>query len=435
MTQSALQRRGYERLDRHALQALQLDRLNALLARILPANRFYAEKLRGVRLPLESFEQFRELPLTAKDEISPTTGGEGGEGGGPALPANLTWPLEQYVRFHQTSGTHGRPLAVYDTAEDWQWWVDCWQYVLDAAEVTQRDRAMLAFSFGPFIGFWSAHEALAARGALIVPGGGMDSRARLEMIERTGATALFCTPTYALRLAEVAAERHIDLRRLPVKSIVVAGEPGGSVPSIRQRIESAWNARLVDHAGASEVGAWGYADRQRRGLHVIESEFIAEFISIAHGGPAAAGELAQLVLTSLGRHGMPAIRYRTGDLVRPAWRDDADNNFVLLDGGVLGRADDMLIVRGVNVFPSAVEQILYGFPEVVEYRLIIRSRGAMDELSLEVEDRLGDPRRIADELYLRLGLRVDVRLAPPSSLPRFEGKARRLVDERDTAIQ
>jgi phenylacetate-CoA ligase len=264
---------------------------------------------------------------------------------------------------------------VLDTDADWQWWIDCWQFVLDAAEVGPEDRAVLAFSFGPFIGFWSAHDAAVARGALVIPSGGMNSLARVELLRRTRATLLFCTPSYALRLAEVAHENRIDPASLFVRRIIVAGEPGGSVPALRRRIETLWNARLIDHAGASEVGPWGYGDKEGRGLFILESEFIAEFRSVAAGERAADGELAELVLTSLGRFGSPVIRYRTGDIVRPRWGSTAENRFVLLDGGVLGRADDMLIVRGVNIFPSAVEQILRSFPEVVDLATCLRQPG------------------------------------------------------------
>jgi phenylacetate-CoA ligase len=430
MPTTSADRRQLELLDRAALERRQLERLNQLLQEVLPDNRFYAAKFAGVKLPLASLEQLAELPLTTKDELI-------GDGSRHALPANLTWPLERYVRFHQTSGTHGRPLAVYDTADDWRWWMEVWQYVLDAAEVTAADRALLAFSFGPFIGFWSAHDALVARGAMVVPGGGLSSRARLELIERTGASVLFCTPSYALRLAETAQEHGVDLAATSIGKIIVAGEPGGSIPAVRDRIESAWQARVYDHAGASEIGPWGYADAQRRGLHVMESEFIAEFLpwtGATVSTDAARHEgVAELVLTSLGREGMPAIRYRTGDLVRPTWPDAGPNRFVLLAGGVLGRADDMLVIRGVNVFPSAIEQIIRSFPEVVEYRMTVRQRGAMDELAIEVEDRLDRPQRIAEELNVRLGMNVEVRSAPLQSLPRFEGKGRRLVDERKPA--
>jgi len=259
----------------------------------------------------------------------------------------------------------------------------------------------------------------------------MNSLARLDLIKRIGATALFCTPTYALHLAEVAEENKISLAHFGVRKIVVAGETGGSVAATRARIENAWNARVTDHSGSSEVGPWGYGDQQQTGLHILESEFIAEFFSIETGKPASSGELSHLVLTSLGRHGMPVIRYRTGDLVKPTWPQEGRNRFVLLEEGVLGRADDMMVVRGVNIFPSSIEQILRSFPEVVEFRLTARKRGEMDEMVVEVEDHLQNPLRIAKELHLRLGLKVDVRLAPAMSLPRFEGKGERFVDLRE----
>ncbi len=301
---------------------------------------------------------------------------------------------------------------------------------------------MLAFSFGPFIGFWSTRDALAARGSLVIPGGGMSSRTRLDLIRRTGSTALFCTPTYAMHLADAAEEHRESLVDSSIRKIVVAGEPGGSVSSIRRRIEEAWGARVVDHAGASEIGPWGYGDAEGRGLHVLESEFIAEFLTFPGGLPARTGELAQLVLTSLGRRGMPVIRYRTGDLVRPTWLESSGgatsdteapqgksaNRFVLLRGGVLGRADDMMIVRGVNIFPSSIDEIVRSFPEVIEYRMTVRKRGEMDELAVEVEDRLDNPARIADELNLRSGLKVEVKGVAAMSLPRFEGKGKRFVD-------
>jgi phenylacetate-CoA ligase len=252
---------------------------------------------------------------------------------------------------------------------------------------------------------------------------------RLELIRSSRATVVLCTPSYALRMAEVAAENQIDVASLDVRRIIVAGEPGGSVPEIRRRIELAWNARVVDHGGASEIGPWGYADRHDRGLHITESEFIAEFLSVATGKPAEPSELSELVLTNLGRCGSPVIRYRTGDLVRPTW-EQGQNRFVLLEGGILTRADDMMIVRGVNVFPSSVEQILRSFPEVVEYRLIARKNGTMDELRIEVEDRLEQPDRILKELQVRLGLKVEVQCVPLGSLPRSDGKGKHFVDER-----
>jgi len=417
------ERRRIEALDSESLARHQLARLNALLEIVLPHNRFYADKLSGVKLPLKSLDELASLPFTFKDELIGSA-----EGGG--LAANLTYPAENYVRFHHTSGTRGRPMVVLDTAEDWKWWIDAWQFVLDAADVTAEDRALMAFSFGPFIGFWTAFDAVSQRGGLVIPSGGLSSVARLELMRTSSATALFCTPTYALHLAEKAAEIDFDVAESAIRVVIVAGEPGGSLPAVRERIETAYRAKVIDHAGATEVGPWGFGDLSGRGLHINEDAFIAEFLSVETGRAAGEGELAELVLTTLGRSGCPVLRYRTGDLVRPTWNNDGPNRFVLLEGGLLGRTDDMMVIRGVNIFPSSIEQILRSFPEVVEFRIVAHKEGEMDALTIEVEDRLGDPARIAKELRLRLELRVQVNCVEIGSLPRFEGKGKRFVDNR-----
>lgn len=417
------ERRRLTQADHANLVQGQLDSLNRMLSFVLPRNQFYREKLGSNDLQIKNLEQLRELPFTYKDELIENERQRG-------FPANLTFPLDHYVRLHRTSGMRARPLVVLDTPEDWVWWIKTWQFVLDAAEIDSSDRCLLAFSFGPFIGFWSAFDAIVARNAMAIPSGGMNTLARLELLRSTRATAMFCTPSYALHLAEVATANQIDVSDLAVRRIVVAGEPGGSIPAIRSQIESFWNAKVIDHGGASEIGPWGFADPAQRGLYINESEFIAEFLSAETGQPADEGELSELVLTSLGRWGSPVIRYRTGDLVRPTWNDDQACRFVLLQGGVLGRTDDMMVIRGVNVFPSSIEQILRSFPEVIEYRMTVLKQGAMDHLLIEVEDRLDQPDRIQTELRLRLGLRVEVACVPMGSLPRFEGKGRRFVDKR-----
>ena len=420
-TPAGLDERTYrdeiQSLSREALECLQLEKLNTLLAQIVPANRFYQKKLGDLKA-LESLEQLKHIPFTNKSELL-------SEG---LFANNLTWPVDQYVRFHRTSGTTGKPLAVLDTADDWIWWMNVWQYVLDAAEVHSSDRAFLAFSFGPFIGFWSAHDAIVARGAMSIPGGGLSTRARLDLIKDSRPTVLLCTPTYALRLAEVAAANDSDLRASSVTRIIVAGEPGGSIPSIRTRIEKAWDAKLIDHAGASEIGPWGFGDANQTGLHICEAEFIAEVIDPESGNAIQPGETGELVLTCLGRPGSPLLRYRTGDRVLPTNADGS--NFVLLKGGVLGRDDDMIVIRGVNVFPSAVEEILRTFEDVIEYRITAFKNGAMDGLTIEVEDQTENTGRIKDAIEVGLGLRVQVILAEANSLPRFEAKGRRFIDNR-----
>ena len=318
-------------------------------------------------------------------------------------------------------------MRILDTDADWQWWIEAWQWVLDAAEVTARDRALLAFSFGPFVGFWSAFDALAHRGVLVVPGGGMSTEARLHLLAQSQATLVLCTPTYALRMAEVARQIDFPLAEQPVRGLIVAGEPGGSLAEVRQRIEQAWNATVYDHAGATELGPWGIP--HPRGLLVNEALYVAEFLDLESGRPVEPqGQLCQLVLTNLGRPGCPLLRYETGDLVRP--RPWPERGFVLLEGGVLGRTDDMVTVRGVNVYPSAVEAVVRSFPELGEFRIILFRQGELDQLKLVVEDPRDDPARLARELQLRLGLSVQVESVAPGSLERFELKARRVIDRR-----
>jgi phenylacetate-CoA ligase len=424
VNEQTARRRELEQMGRQKLQAWQLSRLNQLLTEILPLNRFYAQKFDGLNLPFESLDQLSSLPMTTKEEL--LTGNPDSD-----HAANLTYPVDQYMRMHRTSGTHGRPMIVLDTQTDWQWWIETWQFVLDAAELVPSDRALMAFSFGPFIGFWSAHDAVLERGAMSIPAGGMSSEARLELLQQTRTTVLFCTPTYALRLAEVACQQGLDLAATEVSRLVVAGEHGGSLPAVRDRIETAWGARVIDHAGATEVGPWGYGDAAGRGLHIIESEFIAEFTSVETGQPADEGELSDLVLTTLGRSGSPLIRYQTGDRVRPCWNEESINRFVQLEGGVLGRADDMLVIRGVNIFPGSVEEIVRGFPEVAEYRMVATRDGEMDQLAVEVEDELGQPDRISRKLELCLGLKIAVTLVEAGSLPRFDAKGARFDDQRE----
>ena len=397
----------------------QLERLDALLDEILPANRFYARKLAGARRPLTG-ESFGALPFTTKAELVAD------QAEFPPLGAVATYEAARYVAYHQTSGTTGRPLMVLDTKESWEWWLRCWLEVYRAASVTASDRLFFAFSFGPFIGFWSAFEAARRLGALAIPGGGLDSKGRLALMRNAGATVLLCTPTYALRLLETAAEEGVDARGLGIRRTLHAGEPGASIPSVRARIEEGWGALCFDHAGATEVGDYGFTCEARDGLHVNEAEFIAEVVD-AQGRPAAEGEL---ILTNLGRAGWPVIRYRTGDRVRKAEGPCSCGSALLkLPGGILGRADDLMIVRGVNVYPSAIEAIVRELGGM-EFRMVRTRVEAMEELTVEVEGDAAFAEDLAERLRERLGLRLPTRAVAPGSLPRFELKARRVVDQR-----
>ncbi|MCP5120123.1 MAG: phenylacetate--CoA ligase, partial [bacterium] len=353
----------------------------------------------------------------------------------PPYGTNLTYPLERYTRFSQTSGTSSTSMRWLDTPESWQWMLDCWKRVYRSAGVTAADHILFAFSFGPFLGFWTAFEAGEQLGCLLVPGGGMRSGARLRALIDTVATVLCCTPTYAIRLAEVAAEEGIDLAAAAVKWIIVAGEPGGSIPATRERIEELWNeARVVDHHGMTEIGPVSYGCPKRPGvLHVIESAYVAEVVDPRTGQAVSRGATGELVLTNLGRTGSPILRYRTGDLVQPAPEGPCEcgTGDLALEGGILGRADDMVVVRGVNIHPSTIEDLLHRFGEVAEYRVEISTAQALPELAIQVEpsadcgDVAGLIRRLETALAESIGLRINVASVASGTLPRFEMKAKR----------
>ena len=374
-------------------------------------------------LPL-SWAAFQQLPFTTKDDLVAD------QRAAPPFGNVATHSAHAYATYHQTSGTTGRPLAVPDTAESWEWWSECWKYVYAAAGVTARDRILFAFSFGPFIGFWAAFAAARRLGAMTLPGGGLDSKGRLQLLGNMEATVLVCTPSYALRLAEVASAEGIPIREGSIKATIHAGEPGASIPSVRTRIEEAWGARCFDHAGGTEVGAWGYSCSVRHGLHVNEAEFIAEVLDPSTGEPCGEGQQGELVVTNLGRAGWPVIRYRTGDIVMAGPRSCAcGRTFLTLPGGIIGRTDDLIVLRGVNVFPSAIESIVRGF-DVDEFRMVRTRSGALEELTVEVEASEAVAARLADAFRERLAVRIPTRVVPHGSLPRWELKARRLVDAR-----
>ena len=401
----------------------QEHRLQRLLTEVLvEGNRFYRARIR----PDASVSEWAAIPFTTKAELSADQAAH------PPYGTNLTYPLDRYVRLHQTSGTTGAPLRILDTAESWHWWAETWQYAYRAAGVTAGDRVFFCFSFGPFIGFWSAFAGAELLGALAISGGAQSTVERAAAILATEATVLLCTPTYALRLAEAAGEAGIDLSRSALRVSIHAGEAGASIPATRDRIEAAFGVRAFDHTGATEIGPTGFSCEARDGVHLIESEFYVEILDPASGKAAEEGE-GELVLTNFGRYGSPVIRYRTGDRVRAVrGRCSCGRTLVKLDGGILGRVDDMVIVRGVNVFPSAFEAVIRRFPEVVEYRIEAYTERGMDALRCTIEpvpgcDSAGLARAVGDAIHQGIGVRCAIDLAAPGSLPRFELKARRFT--------
>ena len=422
-----------ERRPRAALEAQQGERLAALLGRMRGRNAFYDRKFRAAGIDAAALtfpDDLTVLPFTTKAELIAD------QTGTPPWGTALTEPPDRYTRYHQTSSTTGRPLRWIDTPETWQWMLDCWKAVYRAAGVGARDRILFPFSFGPFLGFWTGFDAAVQIGAHAIPAGGMTSAQRLGLLDTLAPTVICCTPTYALRLLDVARGR--DPGRPPadgpVRVIIVAGEPGAGIPATRERIERGWGARLIDHHGLTEVGPLGFECLQAPGfLHVNECAFIAEVVDPDTGAPVPDGVRGELVVTNLGRAASPVIRYRTRDLVvRTRDACACGRTLARLAGGIVARADDMVNVRGVNVWPTAVEAVLRGIDAVVEYRCTVSAAAALRVLAVEIETAPGPhPAQVAAEAAARLrealGLTVPVTPVAAGALPRFEMKARRFV--------
>lgn len=405
-----------------SLQQSQQERLRALLKEILPGNAFYASKFAGLNL-----SNSQNLPFTTKAELLADQRAH------PPYGSNLTYPRDRYCRLHQTSGTAGQPLRWLDTAASWRWMLDCWETMFEIVGVRSDYRLFFPFSFGPFLGFWTAFEAAARRGCLCLPGGGMSSGARLRFLLDNQATVVLGTPTYALHLAEVADAEGIELASSSVRMLILAGEPGASIPATRQRIEAAWGARVIDHSGMTETGPAAIECLENpAGLHLIEEDYLVEVVEAGTGRPVSPGNIGELVLTNLGRLGSPVIRYRTGDLVRVDPRPcPCGRSFLRLEGGILGRTDDMIHLRGNNVHPTALEAVIRRFNEVAEYRVEVDRSGPLAALRVEVEPAGGDVQDLAERVRRairdELLFRADVMTVPPGTLPRFEMKARRIV--------
>ncbi len=482
------------------LQAYLWRRLRRLLEYTLARNGFYARKLAGFHLgDLKSWDDFRRLPFTTKAELAADQEAH------PPYGSHLAEPLDRYSRLHQTSGTStGRPLRWLDTPESWEWLLRCWQWNYRLLGLRRGDRLFFPFSFGPFLGFWTAFEAAARQGWFCLSGGGMPTTARLRCICDHGCTVVFATPTYALHMAEVAAREGIDLAAGPVRLLVVAGEPGGSIPATRDCLAAAWGCRVIDHYGLTEVGpvaiepavdpaaepvadlaadpaaapaidpaaataadsaadpaaapaidtpvnaAAGVADGAAgladpadparlaapplaagAGLLLLEAEYVAEIVAIGGTGPVPPGEYGELVLTNLGRLSNPLIRYRTGDVVRWEPGDAVSGcTWRRLAGGIIGRVDDMIHIRGNNLYPATLEAIVRRFPEVAEYRIVVDQTGPLADVRIEIEPHGGDGRPLAEAVAQairdELLFRVAVVAVPPQSLPRYELKARRV---------
>ncbi|MCC7139712.1 MAG: AMP-binding protein [Planctomycetes bacterium] len=430
-----------ETMPREELSALQAKKLRAVVARAYEKSAFHRRLLDGGKVRPErirSLADLERIPFTTREAWMEC------QGAVPLYGDMLAQPEHDAVRYHMTSGTTGRrPLRVLDSRLDWKWIAECWCYGFHGFGVRPTDRVFFAFSYATFIGFWGAHYACEKMGAMVLPSGNMATPNRVRVIEEMGATVVCATPTYALRMAQEARELGIDLPRGLVSKVIVSGEPAGSIPATKRLIESQWGAKVGDTAGMTELGTimMFECSHQPGGAHIIEDHFVEEVIDPATGKAVGYGERGERVVTSFGRGMIPVLRYRTRDLVVkvPGARCSCGRTFDLYEGGILGRVDDMLLVRGTNVYPRAVEAIVREYPAVDEFQIRLwTDEGIRDEIGVRCEVRAGHEEhwdRAAVDLQKDLvrnheGLHFHVERVPTGSLPRFELKAKRVKDDR-----
>jgi len=355
----------------------------------------------------------------------------------------LCVPLEEVSEFRQTSGTTGQPVYQPDTWQDWEWWAECWSYILWAQGYRPKDRVFLPFGYNIFVAFWAGHYAAEKIGCEVVPGGILDTKARILKIQELQATALMATPTYVLGMADTAKQKMgIDPTQLSIRRITCAGEPGASIPTTKRRMEEAWNAKVFDHAGATEIGAWSFecAD-QPGGMHVNEGLFLVQIEDTETGEIIEEpGKRGKMVITALDRMAQPCIRFDSKDVIM--WDENpcsCGRTSRLIKGGVIGRADDITKVKGVLLAPSAIEEVVRGIEGLSdEYEVIVDKVGDVDRITLKVEfmpGHEGNQKTLEDTLQNQLRLKTNLgyklEFHQYESLPRYDVKAKRFKDLRN----
>ena len=427
-----------ETMSREALEALQLARLRTQLARVYVNVPLYRRKFdeSGFRPEqLESLADLTRVPFTVKDDLR------------EAYPFGMfAVPQRDIVRVHSSSGTTGQVSVVGYTRGDVERWSELMARTLACAGATADDVVQVAYGYGLFTGGLGAHYGSERLGAMTIPVSGGNTARQVQILKDFGVTVLACTPSYALLIAETAASMGIDVRSLPLKIGVFGAEPWSE--AMRNQIEEIMGIRAIDIYGLSEVMGPGVASEcvHRNGLHVFEDQFIIEIVDPQTLQPMPDGERGEVVFTTLTKEGIPVIRYRTRDVSRILAGECACGRTFRRMERVTGRTDDMLIIRGVNVYPSQIEQVLMGIPGVApHYQVVLDKRGSMDTVEVQVEvspdlefDEIREletlQRTVAGAIAATLAVHVGVKLVEPRTIQRSEGKAKRVVDLRNKGV-
>lgn len=424
------------------LKQLQFKRLREMISHAWKDSPFYRNLMETHDIApddiktLEDF--FKHFPITRREDLDKDQLDH------PPFGTRLALPLEDTLRYHATSGTTGKPpVRAFDSERDWIWGADAWAASLYNFGIRPSDVVMVAFGYGSFIGFWGAHYAFEKIGCRVHPTGSMDTKTRIQMILDLGITVLCCTPSYAIRMLHVAGELGVNLAdKARLNMIVVAGEPGASIPSTREIIETGFNAHLGDFMGTTETAGMiaSTCSKRSEGLHINEDRYLAEVVDPNTLKPVGYGERGMMVVTPLIKEAMPLLRYATNDIVHMERSDlcACGRTFDLFIGGILGRYDDMVKVRGVQLTPQMIEEIVRSFSEVEEFFTTVENRDGLDTLLIQIEVKKDlnsqaaeqVSRKIRERTKKNIGLSPEVVIRPYSSLPRFELKARRFNDLR-----
>ncbi len=397
---------------------------------VLPLNAFYLRKLRiGAGNVSKSWikDNFDSFKFTSKLEL------QNNQSSYPPYGDFHYLNLAQYNRFHQTSGSSGKPLLFLDSKDGWEWLLNNWLKIFALAGIEKGDRLFFPFSFGPFLGFWTAFEAACTAGCLSFPGGGMSSESRLALIQNQKINVVFTTPSYALRLGEVARSQGINLQDLGLKKLVLAGEPGANIPATRLRIEKDWGPIVVDHHGMTETGPVTVECSTTPGLlHIIENAFIAEVIDPNTQKKLSLDSIGELVLSSIGRVGCPLLRYRTGDIVHLNHQKCACGfNGQSLKGGILSRTDEMIFLKGNNIYPSALQNMLHSIERILDFRITFYKTEGNPHLLFEIETLQTDSESIKNMLEKMIQtaflFKPVIKIVPTGTLPIQEMKSKRFI--------
>jgi phenylacetate-CoA ligase len=438
MEKAIMYRPELETMPREKLLEYQLDLFRKQMAYVYERAPFYRRKFddAGVRPEhIKTLEDVSRIPFTIKEELRRSQEEH------PPFGDFHCIPPEEGVRVFQTTGTTGTPVRSLLSKKDWLVnYYDQFMYFMYGYGITKADIIFIPFNYGLYLAWWGIHSSFEQGGVLVIPGGGQSSEDRIRNILEWKPTVICGTPTYILFLGDAAKKMGVDLSKTTVRIVITAGEPGAQVPSTKKQIETTWGAKNYDDIGSTEISNFGFECVAQKGTHVIESMFLAEVIDPKTGKWVGPGEAGELVLSNLCCESMPLIRWRMGDIVKFNYEKcECGRTFLRLDGGIIGRADDMFQFGGVNIFPSAIENFVRGTKEFSnEYQVIAPKMGSGKHLRIRVEpsspalsqEEMDRAVKSFKEIFkFRIGVSPDVEVVKIGELPRFEGKAKRVIRE------